>query len=100
MVGMRFLVVGETPEAREHGRRAVLALGLECSATDVVAPDRLTDRVAVYPPVEAVMVMGGRASKSAVEWVSRNLGLPVFLAGGRVDDAPNPPPAKFHRLHG
>lgn len=97
---MRFLVVGETPEARERGRRAVLALGLECSATDAVAPDRLTDRVAVYPPVEAVMVMGGRSSKTAVEWVSRNLGLPVFLAGGRVDDAPNPPPANFHRLHG
>jgi MinD-like ATPase involved in chromosome partitioning or flagellar assembly len=97
---MRFLVVGETPDARERGRRAVLALGLECSATDAIGPERLTDRVAVYPPVEAVLVLGGRDSKSAVEWVARNLGLPVFLAGGRADDAPNPPPPMFHRLHG
>lgn len=85
---MRILVVGETEEARDQGRRAVLALGLECGAADAVEPGGLDGRAAAYPPADAVLLMAGRATAGLAIPLGR-LGLPVYVAGGKAEDYPS-----------
>jgi Flp pilus assembly CpaE family ATPase len=84
---MRVLVVGESIEARDRGRRAVLALGLECGAADAIALEGLGDRAAAYPPADAILLMAGRGPRDT-EPIER-LGLPWFVAGGNTDDYPS-----------